>query len=487
MKKRVYPVPEIILRDRVTIEATEDSHSGSMDNEKRIMRVPLIDSPACRHVRAHEMAHAKYSPEKPKAPKGIHLMTLQRCEDMRMNVLCRAQGLNQAMDAPMVTDSAIWDRLLPMTDPRACLTAGVSTYDTGDWIEFSNSSHTQVAFEAMGNPKTDAEIEEFIAGLYSALKDNPTFAQTIKNALAVEKFLDPDSEDSEEGDESEEGELEGGESGESEKGESGDSDSDDSDSGSAGDGESDSDEFVEYSLDGSDPMDRAVDRLLEAEALKESMTPYEKGVETFERCKSAYSSEGNAKIVPAKVTVQKMPKRLAPSKFKSRQKVPADRGMVPKHMNRYCTDQAIFAGRGRKRSRGGTIVIDASGSMSINESQIDAIMDRCPLGTIASYSGDRAWEGDLYVIAQKGKRAIDNLRPPGKMNLVDVPALEWMVKQDGPYYWVCDGCVSGANSRISSEFFGRNVFERCQELVEQHGIIMVPNLDALVEVIEGEK
>jgi hypothetical protein len=166
--------------------------------------------------------------------------------------------------------------------------------------------------------------------------------------------------------------------------------------------------------------------------------------------------------------------------------VPADRGMVPKHMHRYCTDQAIFAGRGRKRSRGGTILIDASGSMSIAETQIDAIMDSCPLGTIASYSGEHGHEGDLYVIAKNGSRAISNLRPPGYMNLVDVPALEWMIKHDGPYYWVCDGGVSGANSRKTSEIFGRNIYDRCLELVERHGIIMVPTLDRLVEVINGK-
>jgi hypothetical protein len=216
------------------------------------------------------------------------------------------------------------------------------------------------------------------------------------------------------------------------------------------------------------------------------LSPFERGLEELERCKGAFSGEKNALIVPVKVTVQKMPKRLPPSKFKSRQKVPADMGMVPKHMNRYCTDRAIFAGRGRKRSRGGTVIIDASGSMSIHESQIEAILEEIPLGTIATYSGDVATEGDLYVIAKNGARAVANLRPRGLMNLVDVPALEWMIKQDGPYYWVCDGVVSGANKQKTNETFGGNVFDRCIELVEQNDIVMVPTLAALVKTIHGK-
>jgi len=419
-------------------------------------------------------------------------MTLQRCEDMRMNVLCRAQGLDQAMDAPMVTDTAIWDRLL--VDTRSSLTAGISTFDTGDFLGYSErSATTEYFFKTYGPEKTFAEIEEFIAGLYSALRANPTFEQTIRNAQATEAFLrgeDPDDSESGEGDESEDSEGDSESEGNSSGSESADDESDDSaDSSadsSAGDGETDTEDYVEYSLDGTDAMDAAVDAMLQKDAAREAMTPFEQGLETLGERKAQWGRGKKAVIVPVKVTEQKMPKRLPPSKFKSRQKVPADRGMVPKHMHRYCTDKAIFAGRGSKRSRGGTILIDASGSMRIGEDQIDAIMESCPLGTIASYSGVGGSTGDLYVIAKNGSRAISNLRPPGMMNYVDVPALEWMVKHDGPYYWVCDGGVSGANSRYTTEIFGENIYDRCIELVEQHGIIMVPTLDRLVEVINGK-
>jgi hypothetical protein len=475
MPKRVYPVPEIILSPGIRIEDTADGHVGSMDNDARIMRVPLMDTPNCRHVRAHEMAHAKYSPKKPLAPAGIHPMTLQRVEDMRMNVHCRNQGLNEAMDAPIITEPHIWGRLL--TDERSVLTAGISTFDTGDWNDYLYHGKRQAK-----------EYSEFIADIHQQMKENPSWDQTIKLAFQVERFLNPDPEpEPSEGDSGEE-------PSESEPGEGAEG----TPSDESGNSKSDTNEtydgpMEEFDLSG-DLLDKMVDNILKEDERKMALTPFERGVETLMMQKEVLGSDDDAIIVPVKVTVQKMPKRLPPSKFKSRQKVPADMGMVPKHMHRYCTDKAIFAGRGRKRSRGGTVIIDASGSMSIHPSQIDEILDEIPLGTIATYSGLKGDHGDLFVIAKNGARAIakngaravNNLRPRGLMNLVDVPALEWMLKQDGPYYWVCDGEVSGANSRKTGERFGRNIFDRCIEIVEQNGIIMVPTLDALVKTIHGK-
>src|SRR5688572_29203658 len=172
-RRKVYPVPEIVFDDSIKIEGV-DAGSGSMDNEARIMRVPLIDTPACRHVRAHEMAHAKYSPKKPICPRGVHPMIVQRVEDMRMNTLCRKQGLHAAMDAPIIEDVSMWKRLL--TGNRAILTAGISTYNTGDWDEF---------LEESGTGKNDVE---FIESVSEGLKANPTWHETQRQSIRVARY-----------------------------------------------------------------------------------------------------------------------------------------------------------------------------------------------------------------------------------------------------------------------------------------------------------
>jgi hypothetical protein len=481
--RKVYPVPELILDDHIRIEGVK-AGQGSMDNSARLMRVPLMDTPACRHVRAHEMAHARFSPDKPICPAGVERITIQRVEDMRMNTLCREHGLHDAMDAPIV-DGPIWDRLL--TGERENLTAGISTYNTGDWSEFVKRAHP-----------SDADME-FIASVADALKADPSWRTTQRQAQAVEAYLasdDPDS-DPDSGDASDDENSSASAESASATGSPDDyADDDAGEDASPDDGESDDDSPADDGDDSDrdmdatgspvdlsgDILDMAVDAKLASDAKREEKTPFEKGVERLEQTQAR--SRGNAGIVPAKIDVRPMPKRLAPSKFKSRAKVPADRGMVPKHMNRYCTDKAIFAGRGRKRDHGGTILIDASGSMSIHDSEIDSIMEICPLGTIATYSGQTNDHGDLWVIAQKGKRATGKLRPPGMMNLIDVAALEWMVKQPGPYFWVCDGYLTGAGrGTFGGEKAGRNVYDRALEIVKRHGIIMVPSLDRLPEVM----
>jgi hypothetical protein len=60
-----------------------------------------------------------------------------------------------------------------------------------------------------------------------------------------------------------------------------------------------------------------------------------------------------------------------------------------------------------------------------------------------------------------------------------------MVKQDPPYFWVCDGHLTGSPSKSGSgsEVVGRNIYDRCMEIVEKHGIVMVPNIDNLPDVM----
>lgn len=488
--RKVYPVPELILDDHIRIEGTA-AGQGSMDNSARLMRVPLMDTPACRHVRAHEMAHARFSPEKPICPAGVERITIQRVEDMRMNTLCRAHGLHDAMDAPIV-DDPIWDRLL--TGERENLTAGISTYNTGDWDQFVERAHP--------SPEDIA----FIQSVAESLKADPSWRNTQRQAQAVEAYLAPDDpeDDPDSGDASDDensgegapgapGAPSDDDSADDSEPDSGSDDDDSDDDDSDDDSESDDDDSADDAesdpdVDGKpvdlsgDIIDTLVDAKLKDEAKEANKTPFERGVERLELGKRN-TQRNTAVILPAKVTVRPMPKRLAASKFKSRAKVPADRGMVPKHMNRYCTDKAIFAGRGRKRDHGGTILIDASGSMSIADHQIDNLMDVAPLGTIATYSGDYPARGDLWVIAKNGKRAVGMLRPPGLMNLIDVAALEWMVKQPGPYFWVCDGHLTGGNIKGGGELSATNVYERCLEIVKRHNVVMVTNLERLPQVM----
>ncbi len=129
---------------------------------------------------------------------------------------------------------------------------------------------------------------------------------------------------------------------------------------------------------------------------------------------------------------------------------PAAEGSVVTAVHRMPIDGAIF--RRPIRHRGGTILIDTSGSMRLSSEEIDRLVRVAGGATmVAMYSGDGD-EGELRIIAKDGRRAVGmHLDPYGQGNIVDLPALEWLAEQAMPRIWVSDGSVSGCGDRGSKE------------------------------------
>lgn len=92
---------------------------------------------------------------------------------------------------------------------------------------------------------------------------------------------------------------------------------------------------------------------------------------------------------------------------------------------------------------GGTILIDGSGSMKVTTETLSKMCAVLPAATIAYYIGRGNGQGTLYIYARNGKRA--NITPlPYICNSVDGPAQEWLLRQDGPRYFVTDVGFCGA-------------------------------------------
>jgi len=108
----------------------------------------------------------------------------------------------------------------------------------------------------------------------------------------------------------------------------------------------------------------------------------------------------------------------------------------------------------RRSTVGGCIVIDASGSMEITHERLERICRAVPQGTVAFYS-DKNYDNELNVIANHGSLTIyarGGRRAPGIPdeyigggNGVDLPALEWLLEQDGPRTFVSDGHFCGGD------------------------------------------
>ena len=97
--------------------------------------------------------------------------------------------------------------------------------------------------------------------------------------------------------------------------------------------------------------------------------------------------------------------------------------------------------------RGGSYVIDASGSMGLSESRLNELCRAVPAATVAYYSGwssasaDGAY-GELVIYAENGRRA-DYCAHMHGSNDVDLYALLWLLRQPAPRYFVSDGGFCG--------------------------------------------
>ena len=159
-----------------------------------------------------------------------------------------------------------------------------------------------------------------------------------------------------------------------------------------------------------------------------------------------------------------------------RQYRPQDYGYNPKYINRYCIDKKIF--KQRQRVKGGTILIDASGSMSFSGRDILDIMMMLPAVNIAMYNGS-GYTGDLRIIAKNGLRVDDDYlyNHSGRGNVIDGPALRWLAEQPARRIWVSDMKVFGRNDSS----IGYNLLKDCIDTCRKAQIINLKDIEEVKE------
>jgi len=146
-------------------------------------------------------------------------------------------------------------------------------------------------------------------------------------------------------------------------------------------------------------------------------------------------------------------------------------GTVPRSFHRWPVDGAVFVRRGRQR--GGTVLVDTSGSMALDAAGIDRILEASSgAAIVAIYSGHER-EGELRIVARDGKRAdAAHLVPKGRGNVVDEPALAWLARQQEPRLWISDGGVTGVGDVTSPE-----LQRRCAELCRRGRVTRVRTVE----------
>ncbi len=155
---------------------------------------------------------------------------------------------------------------------------------------------------------------------------------------------------------------------------------------------------------------------------------------------------------------------------------PMDYGYNPKYINRYCIDKKIF--KQKQRVKGGTILIDASGSMRFDGKDILEIMMLLPAVNIAMYNGFYNG-GNLRIIAKNGMRVDDTYLDDhsGGGNVVDGPALRWLAEMPPRRIWVSDMKVFGVGRNSN----GYNLLRECYDICTANRIINLKDIDEVKE------
>lgn len=156
-----------------------------------------------------------------------------------------------------------------------------------------------------------------------------------------------------------------------------------------------------------------------------------------------------------------------------------DHGALLHSVDRVFVDQKPY--RERKRGKGGTVLLDVSGSMNLTQEQILRILSIAPAAVCAIYAGARS-TGELRIIGRGVHMAKSEwMRPRFGNNVVDGPALAWLSTQVAPRVWISDGHMTGpGDGHVSAA-----AAEVVQGLIQARGIHHVANVEDALPILKG--
>lgn len=170
------------------------------------------------------------------------------------------------------------------------------------------------------------------------------------------------------------------------------------------------------------------------------------------------------------------------SGFLSRTRSASATGRQPRRLHRLISDpdRKVFDRIARKR--GGIVIVDGSGSMSLDANDLKEIVKAASGCLVAVYSYIRD-EPNIWVVAREGRYVSQDEFPDiGCDNAVDLPALEWAVSQrkyrKDPVIWVSDGDVTGVNSYSTIA-----LSDQCATFIAKNRVIQVKDTRGAVQVL----
>jgi len=163
-------------------------------------------------------------------------------------------------------------------------------------------------------------------------------------------------------------------------------------------------------------------------------------------------------------------------------------GRNPRRIGRLYTDPQRRVFDHERKAKGGIVLIDGSGSMSLTRKNVLDILKVAPGATVAIYSDMDEGKGDIpniHVIAKDGK-CVDEANMPafGAGNGVDLPALEWAIDErktaKTPIVWVTDGGVCVPNGGWDD-----TLALLCIRTAKKNNVVCVDHVDDAIRQLQA--
>lgn len=460
----IVPEPEFLTRDDVEFgrwdihgcEAVSGVPMTQVDTRK--MFAPLYDDELSRHIRAHEMFHAKVSPttkqfEKWRGRGYAKDKTLIVCEELRVNTLLFEAGFEPEKYLKGGSEKFDGQNLSSHNDfANAVLyamavrrSAGWQDYLDGiavnkpEWVapitKFANEACAY--FDKVVTPADNMRHGLPLHATGTKLEQNG-FGYTESLAKWVETLIDATQE-------SKPDEKKDGQTGKS-------------------------DSLTEKQL---------------KELMKKLGETGEKQRENLEWSRGRIPKRGVGDMWGELRVAKPMLDKSVMGAI-GRKKIASQTGKNPRRIGRLLSDPERRIFDRSVKGAGGVVLIDTSGSMSLSEEEVSEIVMNAPSALVAMYSGGAYKpKPNLWVIANKGRMCRKLPRPHGS-NEVDGHALRWAVKQrqrhNSPIIWVSDGGVTGKR-----DAFDFDLVLDCVKVCKKHGIYVVPDPPTAIALLKKLK
>lgn len=451
---KILPLPEMLGRKDAehgswTIKTCQPVRGEPWtDIIKRVMNVPVKDEAIDRVIRAHEMAHARFSPaqdmQKWVERERATYKSLMVIEEVRVNFLIKKAGF----DVSLLKDGTE-------------ILSGVRVAEQKDW---TGAVYGAVGYALCGGGK------DFLTGVRRV---NRVWGITLKDIIKeVEKEFTQA--------------WKVGNLGSTEI---------DTVTGLSPLGFSHTERIAEWIDRLADPpqqdddeSDKKLDKVVDDELDDDEGDAPDEQKPMVDLTKIRPAQDG--KLAPTWYTLRigKLPLPRKAHGGIGRKRRAHNIGRNPRRIGNALVDPQRRVFDQYRKSNGGIVLIDGSGSMRLTNADILKLTETAPGCTVAVYSTENpsndkdAIADNLWILADKGRMVAEIPTRRGG-NGVDAPAIRWAIKQrknpKTPVVWITDGKVHG----LGSTGYHDSLAMDCIREVTKHGVHMALNVESGVKLL----